>query len=420
LAVGSSVPHLRPPSPEPFTKRGTIPRYGSRTPPAIKDFIECRISYAPYRWPLLLLLGIQILTADPFGWRNHSSEFWDGSHPIPIGLVSDSVGHWKTVLLGGLAMALVTVSLFELFKLLIQYVLYYLSFRVQFDQFFGDDATSRSRNGIVYLQSDTIHGLLKDFLEETTPSIEITTRQRSYKARSWLNRWDAEGARHLREQFQSRRLDAPEFRPIDHGADLNIPANAPFAISMGLGFTDNTKQLTHDLPWLRIACAPDHGDCIYLKQELVPAALQKFCPHKKTKNDIDNEGFTRILPDNWDLNEWLKSPGTSRDFAIILRRTLRTPAGNRQVQFVLAGFTEIGTAAAGAYLANNWSRLWKRYVRGRLKEGTHGDFLAIIEGPSDPGAVADWGEDPDFPAITETTVKRLGRDYEWSVNPGIS
>jgi hypothetical protein len=319
------------------------------------------------------------------------------------------------LLVGGVAMALITVSIFELFKVSLHWVIYNWSFRKTFDQFFGDNASSHTSKGVIILQSDEIQTLLRKLIGEP---IKITAEHRSFKARVWVNRWDVEGAKLLREAFQTRRLDAPEFQPVDHKFSPKIAPDAPFAISMGLGFTDFTKELTEDLPWLRIKCDSQHGDCVFLKQELIPPGLQMLCPHDKKNTDIDADGFTRLLPDNWDLQKWLDSPRESRDFAIILRRTLIRTDGQRQVRFVLAGFTEIGTAAAGKFLAEKWPDLWKKYVRKELKTDSRGDFLAIVEGPSDASAV--WSEDPYFPAITAPTVKRLGKGYEWTFRPIVS
>jgi hypothetical protein len=330
----------------------------------------------------------------------------------------------QSFLLNGIATAMITVSLFELLKLLIQLGLYRFTFRRAFDQFFGDDASSDSAKGIIYLQSDEVQALVNEFTNANISPIKIDYSHRSYKARKWVNRWDIAGGRALRDEFLTRGLSAPKVTPVDREqTEFNIPPNIPFAISMGLGFNDATNKLIDDLAWMHIQRDRDYGDALYLRQELVPRKLQQLSPREKNDALHIQEGFIRILPHDWNIDKWLRSPGESRDFAIILRRTFKRSDGKRQVRFVLAGFTEKGTAAAGAYLSWKWKDLWKNNVYGRTESlaESFGDFLVLIEGPSlkdgpsDSLDISHWSEDPCLPAIIPSTIKeKLGRDSNWS------
>jgi hypothetical protein len=141
--------------------------------------------------------------------------------------------------------------------------------------------------------------------------------------------------------------------------------------------------------------------------------------------------FWRRLPRKWNpdyLDLWHAWSNRRNavpdvwDYAIILRHTERSGAAGlypdrgeeshnpRLVLLVLAGFTERGTAIAAHYLAKYWHQLWQNHVKGTPY---YGDFVTLIEGPSDPDKFDHWREDPSF-LVTPKLVHGCGiRDNDW-------
>jgi hypothetical protein len=212
--------------------------------------------------------------------------------------------------------------------------------------------------------------------------------------------------------FRKEGLQAPAITTVPHGrqADENESADDwPFRIVMGLGFTDDTRQLLHNEfgPWLQIALDDKLGDCIDIKAQLVRDGLSALDTHEGT------QGFKRLAPKGWTLDAWNTKPRhLVKDYALILRHTKQTN-GHRQVILILAGFTEIGTAAAGHYLHKNWTSLYEMYVRGNTKGGSLGDFALVVCGLSDENAFGDWKPDPNLPAITPPDIKHHQIDAPW-------
>jgi hypothetical protein len=324
--------------------------------------------------------------------------------------------------------AVVTVCMYELVRVFFERAFYRRSMRYEFDAFFGTGASDNIRHGVIVLQSDNVEVLaaqlglaLPDGLKSMT-GVDATSRV--YKARNWINRWDTEGARALAWEFRRRVTDAPELRPVEHKivdgkpqiSRLDVDANAPFEISMGLGFTDETTSEVKSIcsPWMYIERHPIYGDVIALNRLLLK---EEGGGEKRieTMQSSLSEKHVCLVPPGWDIDLWLKSDQSVKDYAIILRHT-RTTGHHRQIFFVLAGFTERGTAAAGHYLATHWKQLHRRLVAGRHDKRSFGDFLLLIGGPSSsPERVAEWREDTRLPPVTGPRIREtIGDiDCEW-------
>jgi hypothetical protein len=308
------------------------------------------------------------------------------------------------------------------------------------EEFFGDGTLKRG--GAIVLQSDPIEDLLgtlvPDLVREAAklqglPEPPVLTEEqlqtlahgtikpstRFYKARTWINKWDTEGAQAIREEFQAHSINPPKLILSDH----NLPdpiESPPFQISMGLGFTEQTDtilEICH--PWMRVSRELESGDALSLHQKLRPKPHRPpSCLRLAESDEVD---FFRILPCDWEpstyLNRWLalrKHPNKKVwDYAMILRYTELRPNGERQVFFVVAGFTERGTAAAGHYLASQWEVLYEKLVKDEVHNKSLGDFLIVIAGISRPEKFGGWSEDQNFPAITPRTLYDKGIQCEW-------
>lgn len=287
-----------------------------------------------------------------------------------------------------------------------------------FDDFFGDSASTKSSEGVVVLQCDRIESLFDRLLNDPAAKIKAVPPHRLYKARTWLNRWDTDGATAIQEEFQKHGINAPKLLLSEHHSRDEIPASAPFQIAMGLGFTDRAK-VAFDIctSWMRVTREPGSGDAVSFHKGLLPV---RPLSRLSAPAESEEENFFRLLPLGWDadyLERWLQgAAGTNtvqdvQDYAIILRHTQN--ADPRQVTFVVAGFTERGTAIGGRYLAKGWQKLWMKYVAGKVTKPSRGDFLIVIAGPSWPGTTAAWKEDPNFEAITPDRLRK-NIDCEWS------
>lgn len=329
------------------------------------------------------------------------------------------------LLVAGVGITLATVASFEILKFLIEYFLYFVTFGNKFDRFFGDGASRHSRDGIILLQSDKTQDLFVDPKAEEELKPKIYSHSRCFKARHWVNRWDMEGARRIRDCFLKEGLQAPSLHPADHeerneGNVVNDapfvitkPAwkEAPFIIAMGLGFTELTDHLTENLPWLKIEKQSPCGDLIQLWHRF----LRENTPGLQPKNHLqvphfilgsnsyeyapgEKRDLVRILPDpnpgqnTWDIETWSKTASACSDYGIILRRTYIVPkTKKRKVFLVVAGFTEIGTAIAADYLANKWEYLEADFVgKNKSKKNNYGDFLIVITGKSNLEQAHTW------------------------------
>jgi hypothetical protein len=302
-----------------------------------------------------------------------------------------------------------------------------------------DSNNEESRGGVIFLISDKIEELHPDWKGPIGPECRV------FKAREWANSWDMDGAREIRDMFSLRNLVSPRVIVLPREQQPKTPQledhflhskmeGAPFAISLGIDSVFSTK-FTHDLDFLRLLRYPHRtdsnpvnpnpgsnpwGDGLLLglkRAELSDVALEvtpdkdlikaaekcnlllipfvgkkpdepwaDCAPHHLVpmkKKGLVAGGKSEDRPEPWEVGPWLKNPDQCNDFAFILRRTEIIGDRRRRVYFVVAGFTERGTAAASRFLREQWSTL---YEAGAEKKPDRGDFFLIIYGPSNPNA----------------------------------
>jgi hypothetical protein len=280
----------------------------------------------------------------------------------------------------------------------------------KFEQFFGPGSLSSREPGHIILQADRIDDLMETLLKDApevasavAEKLSSPSSNRLYKARTWVNARDTEAAREIRENFRKDGFPAPELVIVDHN-NPGKHADAPYVISMGLAFTDETKELIKkvggDDKWMYIDSDTKMGDTIVLDGHVIHAAF-----HELDAIPIDEKSaYRRMFPKPWDPKVWLKGE-PSKDYAIVLRHR-ESQGRNSQTRFVLAGFTEDGTAAAGRYFAAHWVRLWERYVKGKADGG--GNFLVVISGESHSKDT--WTQNP----VTITKEDLRGVKCPWT------
>jgi hypothetical protein len=308
---------------------------------------------------------------------------YEKSNPVPSVLIS-------------LGIALVSVFLIEVITTAgIQY------FRGRnekdFEEFFGKGSLSRSQRGRIILQADRFEGLIMGLTgknsETTNAVLEALKRSehnRLYKARSLLNARDAESAKIVREDLRRQRFPTPELDIIQRSLPgeeakhiFDQFSEAPYLISMGLGFTETTLALLQDVAnkCVYVDPATKHGDALVIdKDYLVPpyADLEIEKTPEAPDTAVMGKGYYRIFPRDWDVGKWLGDEAKTRDYAVIVRHTA-VVEDRTQIRFVLAGFTEDGTVEAGRYLVSQWrSALWDLY-KHKKNEG-NGDFVVVISG----------------------------------------
>lgn len=274
-----------------------------------------------------------------------------------------------------------------------------------FQEFFG--APRDHHSGVIVLQSEQIEELLES--RELLRELEQTTG-RVYKARTWVNTSDVHGATFIQSAFREQGINAPRLVFSDHHTRH---VSARYKISLGLGFSYETFKTIQNKscePWMRISRSS--GDALSLHELLSsPNKSERLT----SEPDSERTGFRRLLPSDWSdtwIKSWLRKTETVvQDYAMLFRHTHAGP--NRQVLFVVAGFTERSTSIGAQYLANNWTSLWRKYVAGPKNRRSLGDFLHIIEGPSDPDRAKDWSEVEEF-CVTPETLRRTGIKCEWA------
>jgi hypothetical protein len=286
-----------------------------------------------------------------------------------------------------------------------------------FDEFFGAGDSTPGHRGVIIVQADRIPDALEGLAPNLGELIEKQPTHRFFKARTWINRWDIDGASAIRDEFQRHGQTIPILTLGDATPQEHL-SSASFEVAMGLGFTDRTtKALQSCSEWLRVKGWDDTGDAVSLHARLGDRKPDRF---RITKGDV---GFRRLLPSDWKANEYVTSWNEMRsksntkdvrDYAMILRHTYLKSEGKRKVVFALGGFTERGTAAAGRYLAANWRDLWTRYVDGNFDGPSLGDFFILIEGPSLPDSVGEWWSDVKGFAVTPLALHAKAIDCEWS------
>jgi hypothetical protein len=356
---------------------------------------------------VLVILAIGVIGLALVLWRQPAATI-EGEIPSSAGRVKLDLksGSWTFGLGIGVFMALTTVSAYELLSLGIQWGLWKTRDRYAFDAFFGEDASDRCGEGVIILQADKIEALLEEYrLGDIREEIDSHPANRLYKAREWLNEQDTQGAREIIAAFRGLGLDAPmlETRGREKPKDQTPSSKyleSPFVITMGLAFSEETDSLVNKLcrSWMRIGKMEKYGDVVEFLHNLVPETLTRLA-HKEGKS----ADFRSLIPRIWDLQKWLGRDASVRDYAILLRHT--ETDGKRRVKFVVAGFTERGTAAAGKYLAKNWRNLWREYVKGRHAADSFGDFVLVIEGPSYWQDIREWDLDPYLTITPEKLLK---------------
>lgn len=294
------------------------------------------------------------------------------------------------------------------------YAMNWLESEKAFEQFFGEGALNPKATGRILLQSDRIDELLKDLLKDeptNAPFEEMlhspyfergngdqTSKapNRLYKARNWVNASDAAGAKEIREKFIRDELPPPELDIMPRKASRTSTA-APYEISMGLGFSVRTceliERLGQGLVW--IDKTTSLGDAIVLDRELFS---------KGSEFEDPQSGDTVTLwPKGWKEALWSKGEGAYTDYSIILRH-VREENGQKSIEFVLAGFTEDGTAAAGQFLAQNWRDLNQNYVQPYPDEP--GQFFLLFIVPGERGK-REWRESEQIDTITPDRLNKL-------------
>jgi hypothetical protein len=281
-----------------------------------------------------------------------------------------------------------------------------------FDEFIG--LSNEDQTGVLILQSDLVDDLLQRSDRERRFA---QASSRLYKARDWVNSYDTRGALALQEMFQKLERKVPKLILNQHRVKETHRPSAAFRIAMGLGFSDETTRTIQNQvcgPWMRISRTS--GDAVSLHKSLLQPKA-KTC--LKIEPDSEKRGFHRLLPCDWNksyVTSWeAMLPPTHgpevRDYAMIFRHT--QVGLHRHVLFVVAGFTERSTEIGAHYLTNNWPMLWKRHVKGRADHGSLGDFLVLIEGPSDPDRADEWIEDRSL-EITPEKLRKAGIECAWA------
>lgn len=338
----------------------------------------------------------------------------EGKAPEPGGRIQLELrtSSWIFGVGTGLSMALMTVSFYELLSLFLQWGIWRRFDRSTFDAFFGEGAADHCGAGIILLQADKFDVLLEQYkLGNPTEAINSQPKGRLFKAREWVNFCDTQGARAIIAAFRELGLDAPKLHLMERGdasTESTAESQAPFVISMGLAYSDETVKRVGEVchNWMRIERTDEYGDVVEVLRNLVPDKLDRL-----EFVNIDPD-FRRLVPREWDLRKWLEGDSKIRDYAVILRHTQIRQDGHRQVTFVVAGFTERGTEAAGTFLAANWRQLWAEHVKGKHDSGSLGDFVLLIEGPSHWQKIEEWGSDRNLPAITPSRLVDIAPHIE--------
>ena len=252
-------------------------------------------------------------------------------------------------------------------------------------QFFG--LGDRDSDGMIVLQADRLSGLMRGWTDEKSQEV-LLGRHRPFKARRWVDACDVEGAQWIVNAFVAHQLRPPVISVCYRG--IPEPTSYAYEIITG-GFTDVMRRDLNSIGegWLQLRMLDDSGDTIVLHRSipLLPNCVS-VQPHEGDKGE-----FVRIFPRDWDdtyMQRWAAHVETADgpeilDYALILRYF---DPRNRKVRFFLAGFTEVGTKAAAAYLATKWPE---------LRQNACHDLFTIIWGPSDPHRINLW-----TPAVTKT------------------
>jgi hypothetical protein len=249
----------------------------------------------------------------------------------------------------------------------------------EFEEFFG---CLPGEPGAIILQADTIDYLTRGWVPPRLLK-NIRGEHRPFKARRWINACDTEGALAIRRAFYTRNQPLPTICFSERGKNVESSPKAPFEISMG-GFTSKVRREIEDIGrgWMQLKIGEPGDDRFGDGLRL----LKKFAPSIGRFNQPGRDGFVRVLPSGWDdryMNKFLAKLADSgepspMDLAVIIRHR-----SSHKIHFCVVGWTEVATAAAGIFLAERWHELWRDFVGGSKNKANRGNFLVLIEGPSD-------------------------------------
>lgn len=279
-------------------------------------------------------------------------------------------------------------------------------------KFFGSDLATavegQDREFAIYLQSDEMGHVLStrgrpgygiDAVirrergrEQTIPLealLDSSPAARMYKAREWVNRFDAAGARTLCRAIRDLTESSPEIETSGHVTltAQSIPTSKRgMAAYMGLGFTDGTKDHLWDVcaGWAECDFGESLGDYLKLAGWVLEGTTDLRSKGTLLTIDPTGTGWSIVAPAGWRSPK--KCPAKDErlklnDYAVILRHTL----GKRErekVVFVCGGFTERSTFHAAQYLAHQWEDLQALASAGDNGRFGWGDFFAVISGVS--------------------------------------
>jgi len=262
-----------------------------------------------------------------------------------------------------------------------------------FNEFWGTGASTRGNEGVILLQEENIEKAIHK-LGGTSISFDQATiggnANRFFKAITWVNKWDAEAVKHIRAAFWQLGYAPPEMQHIMSSQSYTPLPTAPFVVSVGL-FTEETKRFVKAYSGnnnLIDIIQTERGDAIEIYRALVADT--------DSLQSTGSEMLT-LTPKHWERTKWTASEPTM-DFGIILRHTITRQDSTKLMRFVVAGFTEQGTEAAGKYLAREWRHLHQRFWSQPEKTGRRGDFLIVVVGRSND--TNSWAEEPGINPIT--------------------
>lgn len=241
-----------------------------------------------------------------------------------------------------------------------------------FEEFWGQEFEGPP--GRILLQADTVEALAQHFanarnvLLDTGVLPEDAGTNRTFKARAWINRYDTEGAKDIREQFALRNFAPPLFQAIGRESSEGAgDKGCPFEISMGLGFTRDMVERVNNVcgKYLFISLDEKLGDIIdvHIKHLHEDDAV----PPELDFRESPRKDFHRLVPKDWKHENYLNikdQEGGLNDYGYIVRYRAKENSNGWPIMFHMAGFTEHGTWAVGHYIANNWEEVYKYCVKG--------------------------------------------------------
>jgi hypothetical protein len=280
-----------------------------------------------------------------------------------------------------------------------------------FGEFWGYGA---SQDAKIIVQSDNIEtlgssaGLGNE--ESCLRRIRTNPSSRVFKARTWVDDHDVRACIQIRDHFHKQGIPAPGFVHLSRKRNDTYP-KAPFVVSLGLGFTDETRTIRDRCEeWLRIPNKTQWGDVLSLNNKLLAVkSVKEQIDRLKLEPKVDPENsktFQCFIPVRWTLDQWLGIETYScPDYAIILRYTIGIEEEETQHHLVAAGFTERSTFIAARYLAENWKKIYDDERVGG------GDFLVVTTGPSNPSDLSKWSSVKHSCIVTPKHVLDAGLNW---------